>query len=101
MKAYFIATCNDLKKDDHGFIDFGKSHRVVGFYPSLKAAKKCVEENWGDLYEDGYYKYAIIEGLQHGIYQTCSRPIFYKWDGDGYKRIHRPKITKGFSNFTL
>lgn len=105
MKLYFIATANDCKKDALGWLDWGKSHRVVGFYEDLETAKKAVEENWCDLYEDGYYKYAIIEEHTPGLYSTCLKPIFYKWEGTikdgGYKRIRRPRATKGFCNFTI
>ena len=47
MKAYFIATANDCKKDELGWLDWGKSHRVVGFYEDLETAndffKKAIE----------------------------------------------------------
>ena len=105
MKVYFIATANDCKKDELGWLDWGKSHRVVGFFEDLETAKKAVEENWGDLYEDGYYKYAIIEEREDGLYSHCENPLFYKWEGtvkDGrYKPIDRPEATKGFCNFTI
>ena len=105
MKLYFIATCCDIKKDKLGWLDYGGDHRVVGFYEDLETAKKAVEENWCDLYEDGYYKYAIIEEQEPGLYSTCDKPIFYKWEGTikdgGYKRIRRPSATKGFINFTI
>ena len=105
MKLYFIATANDCKTDEFGWLDWGKSHRVVGFYTDLETAKQAIEENWCDLYENGYYKYAIIEELEPGLYPYCEKPIFYKWEGTieegSYKRIKRPKATKGFCNFTI
>lgn len=101
MKVYFVATANDCKKDELGWLDWGKSHRVVGFFDDLETAKKAVEENWGDLYEDGYYKYAIIEEREAGLYSICLKPIFYKWENGGYKKIRRPKATKGFCGFTI
>ena len=105
MKAYFVATANDIKSDKLGWIDWGKGHRVVGWYPSLKKAIEAVEENHGDIYEYGFYKYAIIEGLEPGLYPDCFNPIFYKWEGSiesgGYKKIERPEATNGFCNFTI
>lgn len=105
MKLYFIATFGDIKKDKLGWLDYDCRQRVVGFYDDYETAKKAVEENWCDLYEDGYYKYAVIEALEPGLYPTCLTPIFYKWEGDietgGYKRIKRPAATKNFTGFTI
>ena len=105
MKAYFVATANDCIKDKLGWLDWGKSHRIVGFFKDLETAKQAVEENWGDLYEDGYYKYAIIEEREDGLYSHCESPLFYKWEGTikdgGYKPIDRPEATNGFCNFTI
>ncbi len=105
MKYYFIATYQNIKKDRLGLFDNGGSYRVVGFFEDFATAEKCVLENWGDIYENGYYKYAVIEALEPGLYSTCLTPIFYKWEGDpktgGYKRIKRPAITKGLTGFTI
>ena len=105
MKVYFIATANDIKKDELGWLDWGKSHRVVGFYTDLETAKQAVEKNCCDLYENGYYKYAIIEEREDGLYSYCENPLFYKWEGTikdgGYKPIDRPEATNGFCGFTI
>ena len=105
MKAYFVATANNCIKDKFGWLDLGKSHRVVGFFLDLETAKRAVEENWCDLYENGYYKYAIIEEREAGLYSHCENPLFYKWEGTvkdgGYKPIDRPEATDGFCNFTI
>ena len=105
MKIYFVATCRDIKKDELGWLDYGGAHRVVGFFPDMETARKAVEENWCDLYEDGYYKYAIIEEHEDGLYSICENPVFFKWEGTikegGYKEIERPEATKGFFGFTI
>ena len=105
MKVYFIATYGDIKKDKLGWLDDGGVRRVVGFYKDFATAERAVLENCCDLYEDGYYKYAVIEELEDGLYPYCSKPKFYKWQGDiktgGYKKIRRPKATKGFFGFTI
>ena len=105
MKYYFIATYGDIKKDKLGWLDDGGRCRVVGFYEDFATAEKCVLENWGDIYEDGYYKYAVIEAIEPGLYPTCLTPVFYKWEGTikegGFKKIKRPSATKGFCGFTI
>jgi hypothetical protein len=105
MKAYFIGTFRDLYKDDLGWPQL-PGMRVVGYYEDLETARKCIEENWCDLYECGYYKYAVIEDIEPGLYQsTESNPIFFKWEGDektgGYKEIERPEILKSTFGFTI
>lgn len=100
-KIYFIATYRDLKEDDHGWLDDGGSRRVVGFFFSFEEAEDVVLHNYGDLYEDGYYKYALIEGLEEGLYPFCADPVFYKWETDGYKKIERPAFTKKFAGLTI
>jgi len=96
MKVYFIATYRDLDKK-YGLTGC----RVVGYYDKLDLAKQCIEKNLGDIYEDGYYKYAVIEAHKPGLYPYCARPLFYKWKDNGYKRIKRPKQLKGICNFTI
>ena len=83
-----------------------ESSRTVGWFPTKKDAVRCVTENWGDIYEDGYYPYAIIEDVELGLYMTAeSTPIFFKWKGDvktgSYKKMKRPKELDHFFGFTI
>lgn len=103
MKLYFIGTFEDISSDS---LSYPLGMRVVGFHLDFDTAKKCVEENWADLYEDGLYKYAVIEEAEPGLYQTIhSHPIFYKWIGDSetgsYKLIDKPKEFKNIRGFTI
>lgn len=50
--------------------------RTWGFYPDFETAKKCVEENWTDLYEMGYYNYALINEMPTGV---CVHPKNHWW----------------------
>lgn len=96
MKAYFVATIRNI---------YTNSTRVVGFFDSLEQARNCVESNCGDIYEEGYYNYAVIEELESGIYPACQNPIFYEWFGDkktgGYREVSKPKEFEGFIGFTI
>lgn len=98
-KVYFVATAR--KCDKYGF----EGTRVVGYFLNVEDARKCIEENWGDIYEDGYYKYAFIEGIAPGLYETCLDTEFYEWNGDiktgKYQKIERPECLKGYCNFTI
>lgn len=105
MKIYIIALFKDLKKDEQGFLDYGGAKRVVGYFTGFEMAECALIDNWSDLHEHGYYNYAVIEEHDEGIHSICLKPIFYKWHGDhytgGFKKIRRPKITKGFIGFTI
>ena len=102
MKVYFVRTINDIDK-------FGTTGgRTVGYYETLEEAKKCVSENWGDIYEDGYYKYAVIEGVEPGLYRSSDpdvEPLFYKWVGSKakgkYRPIKKPRVLKHVVGFTI
>lgn len=96
MELYFVATIRDV---DHTGTT---GSRTVGYFETLEDARKCVEENWGDIYEHGYYKYAIIEDVGPGLYATCySTPIFFKWEDGGYKEIERPVELQDMFGFTI
>lgn len=74
LKMYFVATIQDLHSTPY---PLKETTRVVGYFLDLEDAVECVEGNWGDLYEAGYYKYAVIEDVEPGIYQSIhSHPLF-------------------------
>ena len=96
MKVYFVATIRNID------IEGTMGTRVVGYFEDLETAKKCVEENWGDIYENGYYKYAVIEDVEPGLYMSAeATPIFYKWKDGKYQEIEKPSELKGIVGFTI
>jgi hypothetical protein len=69
-----------------------KSHiRCVGYYNKFEYAEECIKINNGNIYENGYYPYAVIEEVEPGIYPLGKNKWFYEW-GDqfdhenGYKK---------------
>jgi len=56
--------------------------RTWGWYSSLKNAQKCIEENWGDIFE-GSYDYALIEEIPEGVLFGGAIPKewWFKWKG--------------------
>jgi hypothetical protein len=60
-----------------------KRERQWGYFLALADAEKCIEENWGDIYECGYYNYAVIEELPEGI---CPKAKLEKWYKAEYKK---------------
>jgi hypothetical protein len=78
-----------------------KRSRCVGYFLKPADAFTCVEENWGDIYENGYYEYAVVEEVKPGIYSYPRKEWWYKWKkGVGYLETEKPeamKRTVGFS----
>ena len=96
MKVYFVATIRDID------VEGTMGTRTVGYFEDLETAEKCVKENWEDIYEAGYYKYAVIEDVEPGLYQSCeSTPIFFKWKDGSYQEIDKPKELEPFVGFTI
>lgn len=42
--------------------------RCIGYFRHFETAKKRVLDNACDMFEDGYYNYAIVAKLEQGIY---------------------------------
>jgi hypothetical protein len=77
--------------------------RCVGFYYSKDIAIEAVEHNSCDIYEEGYYPYAVVEEYHQGIY-AFPKEVWFKWDKKkkGYVRIKtRPKEFKFMAGFGL
>lgn len=68
--------------------------RTVGYYTELEEAKQAIEENHGDIYEEGYYPFCVIEKVEEGLYGITFDEHWYQWIGDGYKPIDKPESLK-------
>ena len=68
-----------------------KESRCVGYFNSYEEAEEIVTGNYGDLYEEGYYQYAVIENIPEGLYQYDFEPVFFKWDNGEFKKCDRPE----------
>lgn len=77
-KYYFIASVRDTKQEVDDIIKKAKNlpddykyenhdSRCWGFYRSKKKAIQAVTENWTDMNEAGYYRYAVIESHYEGL----------------------------------
>jgi len=65
--------------------------RTVGWFPFLESAQKCVEKNFGDIYECGSYPWVVIEEVPFGLYPPTTE-WWYTWKkGEGYKPAKKPK----------
>ena len=98
-KIWVVVTCRTLDTKNEKFRD----SRNVGWYNDLQEADKVLLNNYGDVYEDGYYPYAIIEQVPQGLYPICETALFYRWDKDKkrYIQIEKPEELKHIINYSI
>jgi hypothetical protein len=86
MKSVFVIT---TVTDTGG----GRNDRAVGIYTNFESAREAVMENYGDINENGHYKYAVIEehytNVIYGVKSSGKRDWFV-WNGDSYLPVETP-----------
>ena len=88
--------------------------RCWGYFFKSSDAERCIMENGGDIYEQGSYNYAVIEGVPEGILTTCEIEKWYyihfniwtkrsNYEGDTYviKGIEKPEFLKRVVGFAM
>lgn len=76
--------------------------RAVGFYYDQEVAIDNLVNNVMDIYEEGYYPYAVIECLTQGVYVYPREELWFRWNRDNgkYEPCEKPerfKQTVGWS----
>lgn len=97
MELYFISMLKGW--DKYGITGL----RTVGYFETFEEAETRVMNNVCDLYECGYWPYAIIENIKPGLYQICEKPIFYKFNDETkkFEKIEFPEDLQHFRGFTI
>jgi hypothetical protein len=98
----FITTLTELKPMPNGRED--RHGRCVGYLLKKEQAVQAVEENAGDIHEDGTYPLCVVETLAEGIYPRTISAVWFAWDEakGGYQQIpERPEDLKGVVNFSI
>lgn len=54
--------------------------RILGFHDNFDDAENAVIKNTGDMSENGYYPYAIIEEINLGSYGVTFNKKYYNYD---------------------
>ena len=57
--------------------------RTVGYYKDYIDAYNCCKENRCDIFEDGYYHYAVITVVEEGLYPNKSEQQWFKREQSG------------------
>lgn len=67
-KPIFTVTCIHFeKKDGHNDPNAVSDNRTWGWYSKFEDAEYTVINNETDMFEDGWYKYAVIEKVPFGL----------------------------------
>ena len=67
--------------------------RCVGFFHEKEWAIQAVKENLGDINEDGYYRYCVIEEVRPSIYQYDDNAMWFTWNNSKheYEQCEKPE----------
>ena len=89
---YFILTIRDTQEA-----------RCPGYYCSLNRARQAVENNYCDMFECGYYKYAVILYIRENcLYPDPQEWAWYSCDiDDNVEKIERPVELSNYYPYIL
>ncbi len=54
--------------------------RAPGWFRKFEEAYDCISQNRGDIFEDGYYNYALIERIGQGLYPQVEEIQWFFYD---------------------
>ena len=100
LKMYFVTTLRVLDKD---VVD---DCRTVGYYISYGEAYDCCKFNRCDIFEDGYYNYAVITAIEEGLYATQTEQQWFKRNHNGaidaiVEYHKRPDLIKNYRPYII
>ena len=52
--------------------------RAPGYFRKLDEAFECISRNRGDIFEDGFYNYAVITFIEEGLYANSVEQQWFK-----------------------
>lgn len=97
---YFVTTLRVLDKD---VVD---DCRTVGYFTSYGEAYDCCKFNKCDIFEDGFYNYAVITAIEEGLYLTQTEQQWFKRNHSGtidaiLEYHKRPDIIKNYRPYII
>lgn len=75
--------------------------KTVGYFSDFNIIKKILETNSYDLYEYGYYNFAVVENVPEGIYKYDMEPNWFKYDKkqEGFFECPAPRLKNNFGEY--
>lgn len=67
-----------------------------GYYFSYDDAEKSILENYTDLFEIGYYQYAVITAIPEGLCAISDVLQWFDYNNGAIKKINKPEEFKNF-----
>lgn len=97
---YFVTTLRVLDKD---IVD---DCRTVGYFTSYGEAYDCCKFNRCDIFEDGFYNYAVITAIEEGLYSTQTEQQWFRRNHlgniDAILEYHkRPDMIKNYRPYII
>lgn len=75
-----------------------ENERTIGMYSSEEYASENVERNVHDMFEKGYYNYAVVSKMGYGTYQTPDILSWYKYDAHT-KEVSKCEMPEGMERY--
>ena len=96
MKLYALVTIGEEPRYDRYGVRFKASDsRCIGIYTDVNLATEAVLNNYGDMYEEGWYPLAVIEAKDSDVVYAgfLDEQHWFEWDKEkcGYQPIPRPE----------
>lgn len=88
MTIFTITTVREYDGQDDLFAPGGgKCPRTVGYYFTQEKAIECLEKNWMDLNEAGYWPWAVIEKVEEGVYPLINdkQSLWFEYNRENKK----------------
>lgn len=71
-----------------------RRQRMWGYYKDLKTAQDCIKENWTDIYENGYYNFALINEMEEGVTISPKKQHWFEVKFQGSNKPYKVKLLK-------
>ena len=78
-------------------------NRAVGFFHEFDSAEYALVNNILDIYEEGYYPYAVIEEIEPGFYAYPRKELWYHWNRETgkYEPCEKPERFQQIAGWSL
>lgn len=74
-------------------------HRTVGLFWKKEDAFDILHHNYGDLWEAGYYPYAVVEEVGEGLYPLKINHWFFEYHNEQEVYVEIDELWEPFGSF--